>query len=92
MDDLIRRLTFALEKYPQQVDVAPIDQLVMESARQNAKRPAYLKIAVPDEIVKALRGRREAKDDLLLVRIPRDVRERSESPIVLPGEVGPEGR
>ncbi|MDX1503159.1 MAG: hypothetical protein R3325_12435 [Thermoanaerobaculia bacterium] len=92
MDDDARRLAFALEKYPQRVEVAPIGRLVMESARQNAKRPAYLKLAVPDEVVKALRGRREAQDDYLLVRIPREVRERSESRIVLPGEIEPEVR
>lgn len=86
-NDLIRQMAFALEKYPESVEVAPIERILLESARQNAKRPAYVKLAVPDEMVKAIRGRREPEDTYLLVRIPKSVRERSESPIVLPGEV-----
>lgn len=80
-------LAFALEKYPERVQAIDVAELVIESARQNAKRPAYLKIAVPDEWVKALRGPREGRNLQLLVEIPRDVEERSESSIILPGEV-----
>ena len=80
-------LAFALEKYPEKVQATPIDQLVMESARQNDKRPAYLKLAVPDEVVKALRGSPDKRQDMLfLVSIPKEVQERSESRIILPGE------
>lgn len=86
-DDPRQQLAFALEKYGDQVEVAPLAELVMESARQNPKRPAYLKLAVPDELVKGLRGSREQRDLLLLVRVPREVRQRAASPIVLPGEV-----
>ena len=60
MTDPRKNLEFALEKYPQRTQVAPVEQLVIESARQNAKRPAWIKIAVPDEVVKGLRG---GKDD-----------------------------
>jgi hypothetical protein len=87
MDDPRRTLAFALEKYPERVEMVPVDELVMESARQNEKRPAFLKLAVPDELVKALRGGREERDLLLLVRVPREVSGRAESRIVLPGEV-----
>ena len=87
LDDTKKALAFALEKYPQRVEIAPVSQLVMDSARKNDKRPAYLKLAVPDEIVKALRGSREPEDLVLLVRVPKEVQERAESPIVLPGEV-----
>jgi hypothetical protein len=80
-------LAFDLEKYPERVQAIDVAELVIESARQNAKRPAYLKIAVPDEWVKALRGPREGRNLQLLVEIPRDVEERSESSIILPGEV-----
>lgn len=88
MTDPRKSLEFALEKYPEQVQVAPLDQLVLESARQNPKRPAWLKIAVPDDLIKNLRGRKESRDVLLLVHIPHDVGERADSRIVLPGEVG----
>jgi hypothetical protein len=80
-------LAFALEKYPEKVQVTPVDQLLMESARQNDRRPAYLKLAVPDELVKSLRGAPDKRHDLLLlVSIPKEVQQRSESRIILPGE------
>jgi hypothetical protein len=87
MTDPRKNLAFALEKYPERTQVAPVEQLVIESARQNAKRPAWIKVAVPDELVKGLRGDKTTSDLLLLVQIPREVLDRSESRIVLPGEV-----
>lgn len=87
MSDPTKSLAFALEKYPERTQVAPIEQLVIESARQNAKRPAWIKVAVPDEVVKGLRGDKASSDLLLLVQIPRDVLDRADSRIVLPGEV-----
>lgn len=79
---------YALEKYPERVGLVPLEQLVVESARGNDKRPAYLKLAVPDEVVKSLRGSADRRKDLLLlVSIPKEVMERAESSIILPGEV-----
>ncbi len=86
MSDDRQTLVFALEKYPERVDTLPIDRLVIDSARQNSKRPAYLKLAVPDDIVKTLRGRAESRDLLMLVRVPKDIQDREGSRIVLPGE------
>jgi hypothetical protein len=78
-------LAFALERYPERLEVVPVQSLLLESARQNPKRPAYLKLAVPDEVVKNVRG--SAGGDLvLLVRVPKEVLERRESRIILPGE------
>ena len=87
LDEERQALAFALEKYPERVELAPLRDLMMDSARQNAKRPAYVKLAVPDDVVKSLRGSRDSDDLVLLVRIPKAVQERAESPIVLPGEV-----
>jgi hypothetical protein len=87
MDNPIKSLLYALEKYPEKVEMVPIEELVTDSARQNPKRPAYVTLAVPDEVVKSLRGRSEDRDLLLLVRVPKAVLQRSESLIVLPGEV-----
>lgn len=86
MEDLMKSLQFALEKYPQRVEIAPARDLLMDSARRNDRRPAYVKLAVPDEVVKALRGQRESQDVVLLVRIPAEITERADSRIVLPGE------
>ena len=91
MDTARKHLAYALETYPEKVEIAAVDQLVLESARQNAKRPAYLKLAVPDEMVKQLRGQREQRDLVLLLRVPRDVMERADSPIILPNETPPSG-
>ncbi len=88
MKDPLQSLGFALEKYPEKVTATPLDTLLMESARQNKKRPAYIKLAVPDEMVKALRGSPDLRKELLfLVSVPKEVQERAESRIILPGEV-----
>lgn len=83
----LRTLAFALEKYPQRVRAVDLGELVIESARQNPKRPAYVKVAVPDDWVKSLRGARDGATRLLLVELPHEVAERSASSIILPGEV-----
>jgi len=81
-------LLFALEKYPERLEIVPLEDLVTETARQNARRSAYVKLSLPDEVVKSLRGSADRrKDMLLLVSVPREVQERSESAIILPGEV-----
>lgn len=80
-------LAFALEKYPERVEMVPLEKLVTESARQNDKRPAYVRLAVADEVVKSVRGREQERDVILLVRVPREVAERMGSRIILPGEV-----
>ena len=87
MEDLVKKVQFALDKYPQQVELVEVADLLLDSARQNEKRPAFVKLALADELVKSLRGQRQQKDVLLLVRVPGEVLERSESRIVLPGEV-----
>jgi hypothetical protein len=87
MEGPLRALKFAIEKYPDRVELVALKDLVMDSARQNDRRPAFVKLAVPDEIVKALRGSRDHGDLVLLVRIPAAIGERAESRIVLPGEV-----
>jgi hypothetical protein len=40
MDDPRKALTWALEKYPERVELMAMQELVLESARQNPKRPA----------------------------------------------------
>lgn len=83
--DSHRALSYALERFPERVESVPVHELLLESARQNPKRPAYLKLAVPDEVVKSVRGG-SGGDLVLLVRVPREVLERRESRIILPGE------
>jgi len=85
--DARKLLAFALEKYAEQVEAVPIEELVIDSARQNSKRPAFVKLAVPDELVKALRGRHPGGRRVFLVAVPEDVEQRADSRIVLPGEL-----
>ena len=87
MDTPQKSLAFALENHPQRVETIDVRELVMESARQNPKRPAYLQLAVPDDFVKSVRGRREDGDLVLLVRIPKEVLQRQDSRIILPGDL-----
>jgi hypothetical protein len=88
MDNPRKSLSFALEKYPEKVELIAMREMVMESARQNEKRPAWVKLAVPDAFVKSLKGAQQPDQDLVLVvRVPREVLQRSESRILLPGEV-----
>jgi len=87
MQNPLKSLAYALEKYPERIEAVPIRELVAESARQNEKRPAFVKLNVPDDVVKGLRGRPEETDLVLIVRLPREVLQRQDSLIVLPGEV-----
>ena len=73
MDDTQKILRFALEKYPERVESLPVAQLVIDSAREKPKRPAYVKLAVPDAVVQAVRN-------------PAEIGDRVDSRIVLPGE------
>ena len=86
MDESQKILRFALEKYPERVEALPLAQLVIDSAREKPKRAAYLKLAVPDALVQAVRSPQPGGDSYLLVRIPADVGDRVDSRIVLPGE------
>jgi hypothetical protein len=86
--DPIETLEFAIEKYPERTEVIPVRELIMDSARKNDRRPAFIQLALPDEVVKGLRGHEDQEPNLLLlVRIPREILSRSESLIVLPNEV-----
>ena len=86
MEETQKVLRFALEKYPERVEAVPVAELVVDSAREKPKRPAYVKLAVPDVLVQAVRSPRPGGDTYLLVRIPADIGDRVESRIVLPGE------
>jgi hypothetical protein len=88
MQNPLKTLIYALDKYPEKVEMIPIQELLVESARRNDKRDAYVKLAVPDDVVKGLKGgRSEEKDLVMLVIVPKEVQQRSESLILLPGEV-----
>ena len=77
----------ALEKFPHRVEITTVAELLTDSRRANDRRPATIELAVPDQVVKDLRGSPDRGDLLFLVRVAREVVDRAESRIVLPGEL-----
>ncbi|HPR62635.1 MAG TPA: hypothetical protein PK014_00300 [Thermoanaerobaculia bacterium] len=87
MDPTAELVKKALEQHPGEVGVVDISEYIIDSAREKSDRPAYIKVAVPDHVVKNLRGDPSRRDKLCLVFIPHSLKERSESRIILPGEL-----
>lgn len=80
------QLAYAWEKCPHRLSIYDLSALLVEGARKNDKRPAWLKVMVPDDVVKNLWGKEGLRDEYLIVRIPREISERSNSLIILPNE------
>lgn len=94
--DFLRVMHLA-QLYPEQTRVYPLGAKDPETgkpnlqglARKNAKRDAYAQVSIEDEWVKKLQSPREEDHPLVfLVYIPRELVERADSPLILPGEVG----
>jgi hypothetical protein len=83
---LYQVLDFAREKYPERLSMFSLEGLLLDTARQNDKRPAWVKMATVDNVVKNLVGNPKLRDVYILVRIPRDVVDRVGSKIVLLNE------
>ena len=82
-------INYAIKNMPEETEILPVGSIVMDAARQNDKRPAYIKIAVPDRMAQNLKGDSEKRDLLLLFKIPRAAVDEIESPIVRPDRVTP---
>lgn len=57
-----------------QKDIEILPVWVMDTGRLNEKRPAYVKMAVPDDYVKNLKGD-QPQDIYLMLKVPHDVHE-----------------
>ncbi len=80
-------LTYALENYPSSCKVEDARNHYADSKRGKDGVPGTVTLYVPDEILMALRGPvADERFKMLLVAVPREVEERSQSLIVLPGE------
>lgn len=89
-------IVFALNNPDSRIQVIPFDMgenrggLVLPADCRRAKpqemKPAVLALAVTDEVIKQVRGNPKLCDEYFLVRIPREVGQRFDSPIVLAGE------
>jgi hypothetical protein len=60
--------------------------LMLDMARKNDKRPAWIKIAVPDEMVVNMKGRPGLMDAYVFIKVPREVVDKFNSPIIDPKE------
>ncbi len=86
----LKLIAYTAQHHPKKLGILPLRDALMDMARQNGKRPAYLKIAVHDDVVKNLKGDEERMDSYYLVLIPRDVAEEAKrgGPLVLePGRL-----
>lgn len=72
-----------LQKYKDLIEIADLEKVMVDSSRGKEGGPGFIKIAVPDEIVKNLRGDKEKRDLILLIRIPNDLKKKMESPIII---------
>jgi len=57
---------------------------VMEVARQNDKRPAYIKFAVPDDHALNISGEAKLSDWYFAIRVPREFVDRVTPPLATP--------
>jgi len=80
-----KKLMTLLEKYPNAVEIVPVEEALLDSARGSGDKPGILKLAAPDAVIKNLKGDPDRRDAFLLVHIPREILRREESPIILPG-------
>lgn len=86
IDGFVEIFTFALDNYPEQVTVAPLVAMITDWARQNDKRPGWVKVNVSDEVVQNIKGNPDLRDFMAVVRIPRVVMDRMKSKVIIPGE------
>lgn len=68
----IVRLGF--RKFPEEIELMLFNGWTSElgTARQNDKRPAYMKVSVPDEWVKNFRGDDKLQDLYIAIRVPAE--------------------
>ena len=81
----VKKLMTFLEKFPNAVEIVSVEEILLDSSRGGAEGRGTVKLALPDDVVKNLKGDPERRDTLLLIHIPRDIVRRAESPIILPG-------
>lgn len=79
----IEKLIEYLQKYQNSIEIIEIEKTLLDSARGKEGKFGAIKIAVPDELVKNLRGSKEKRDLILIVRIPNEIKKKMESPIII---------
>lgn len=79
----IEKLIEYLQKYQNSIEIIEIEKTLLDSTRGKEGKFGTIKIAVPDELVKNLRGSKEKRDLILIVHIPNEIKKKMESPIII---------
>jgi protocatechuate 3,4-dioxygenase beta subunit len=69
-------VTWAVAQEPGSVEFMPVAAVLADAVRKNDKRPAHIKLLVPDSWSRNLTGDEAMKDAFLLARVPRELAER----------------
>lgn len=68
-------MNWMLKEWPEEAELLPF--WVTDLARVNSKRPAYVKLSVPDDWVKNIKGNKEGfTDTYIIMRVPRELFQR----------------
>jgi hypothetical protein len=79
----VEKLIEYLEKYKTMIEIVELEKVMIDSTRGKEGRSGTIKIAVPDEVIKNIRGSSEKRDLILILRIPNEIKKKMESPIII---------
>ena len=69
--ELAALVSGVIKEDPKSCDFLPLNQVYIDGVRQNDKRSAWIKMAVPDGWVLNLRGNEKLTDGFIVMRIDR---------------------
>ena len=70
--ELASLVSGAITNAPKQIEFLPVNAVLLEGVRQNDKRPAWIKISVPDAWVVNLMKNEKLLDGFIMVKIERE--------------------
>ena len=70
--ELAALLSAAIRNAPESCDFLPVNAVLVDGARQNDKRPAWIRISVPDSWVVNLMKNEKLLDGYVLARVERE--------------------
>ena len=70
--ELASLVSGAITNAPKQIEFLPVNAVLLEGVRQNDKRPAWIKISVPDAWVVNLMKNEKLLEGFLMVKVVRE--------------------
>lgn len=70
--ELAELITSVIQKEPKEIEFLPLNQVLIEGVRQNDKRPAWIKAAVPDGWVVNLMKNEKLTDGFVIAKVSRE--------------------